>query len=148
MYFDKFNNRNVSRLQISDYGPEPFVTNLEAATHQNMNFRTALWTGTHLQATLMDIPYEIGLEMHGYLDQFLYIVSGQGHVMMGQNMDALNYQTDVGKGSGIFIPAGTWHNLINTGNFPIKLYSVYAPVQHPHGTVHRTKEESDAAESK
>ncbi len=147
MYFNNYNNKYFSPMQISDYGPEPFVTNLEAAAHQNQNFRAALWTGRHLQATLMTIRDEIGLEMHGNLDQFLYITSGQGRVMMGQNKDNLNYQTVVGKGYAIFIPAGTWHNLVNIGSMPIKLYSIYAPVQHPYGTVHRTREEAGAAES-
>lgn len=146
MSYNNFNNRYVNMLQITDYGPNAFVTNLEAATQQNQNFRTAIWTGEHLQATLMSIPVEIGLERHDALDQFLYIESGQARVMMGQEKDRLHYQTEVGKGFGIFIPAGTWHNLINVGNNPVKLFSIYAPVQHPYGTVHRTKEDADAAE--
>ncbi len=142
------NNNCNKTLNMSDYGPEPFVVDINKATMQNSNFRTAFWTGCHLQMTLMCIPVggEIGLEMHSNLDQFLRIESGCGRVIMGKNRDRLNYQTNVGDDFAIFIPAGTWHNLINTGSCPIKLYSIYAPVQHPHGTVHRTKAEADRGE--
>ena len=58
----------------------------------------------------------------------------------------LSYQRNVCENHGVFIPAGTWHNLINTGHKPIKLYSIYAPPQHPKGTVHETKAAADAAE--
>ncbi len=132
----------------TDYGPEPFVVNIHNAALRNQNFRRALWTGTHLQLTLMSIPVggEIGLEVHPHLDQFLRIESGRGLVKMGSSRDDLRYQRNVGDGFAIFIPAGTWHNLINTGSRPIKLYSIYAPPQHPRGTVHPTKAIADAAE--
>ncbi len=131
-----------------DFGPYPYVTNITRATLENPYFRRALWTGTHLQLTLMCIPPggEIGLEMHSNLDQFLRLEQGQGRVMMGRKRYCLDYQRNVADDYAIFIPAGTWHNLVNTGNEPIKLYSIYAPVQHPPGTVHCTKADSDAAE--
>ena len=84
--------------------------------------------------------------MHDYLDQFLRLEQGQGRVMMGPTQNNLNYQRNVADDYAIFIPAGTWHNLVNTGREPIKLYSIYAPVQHPAGTIHCTKADSDAAE--
>lgn len=132
----------------TDYGPEPFVVEIDKAARQNNNFRTALWTGDHLQLTLMSIPVggEIGLENHPNLDQFLRIEAGSGLAMMGRHRDALNFQKPVRGGYSVFVPAGTWHNLVNTGNTPIQLYSIYAPVQHPHGTVHATKAIADAAE--
>ena len=132
---------NGAFIELKDYGPEPFVVNIEEATKQNNNFRTALWTGCHLQLTLMSINVgdDIGLEIHPNVDQFLRIEEGQGFVQMGRNKYNLDYQRNASDGSAIFIPAGTWHNLINTGNIPIKLYSIYAPPQHPHGTVHVTK---------
>lgn len=125
----------------TDCGPKPFITNIHKAAVQNNNFRTALWTGEHLQLTLMCIHAggEIGLECHSHLDQFLRIETGRGLVKMGCNRERLNYRKEVYDGCAIFIPAGTWHNLINVGNRPIKLYSIYAPPEHPHGTVHRTK---------
>jgi mannose-6-phosphate isomerase-like protein (cupin superfamily) len=135
-------------LELRDYGPNPFVINIEDATKQNTNFRTALWTGTHLQLTLMsiDVGGEIGLENHPYLDQFIRIEEGQGLVLMGDRQDRLDFRQNVSDDFVFIIPAGKWHNLINTGNKPIKLYSIYAPVQHPYGTIHQTKAESDAAE--
>ena len=131
-----------------DYGSEPFVVNISRAARQNRSFRTALWTGEHLQLTLMCIPVggEIGLESHPNLDQFLRIEEGNGFVKMGPRRDDLSYQRNVCENHGVFIPAGTWHNLINTGHKPIKLYSIYAPPQHPKGTVHETKASADAAE--
>lgn len=139
---------DFSKIKLKDYGPEPFVINIEEATKQNNNFRTALWTGCHLQLTLMSIPVggEIGLESHPDLDQFIRIEEGEGLVKMGDRKNCLDFQKRVFDDFIFIIPAGKWHNLINTGNKPIKLYSIYAPPQHPHGTVHRTKAEADAAE--
>lgn len=137
-----------NNMLIKDYGPEPFVVNIEKATLQNPYFRSALWTGENLQLTLMSIPVggEIGLEVHNHLDQFLRLEAGYGLVMMGSSPDNLNYQVNVTDGYAIFIPAGTYHNLKNVGRVPIKLYSIYAPPQHPKGTVHKTKAEADASE--
>ena len=132
---------------IRDYGPEPFVVNINRVARQNNNFRTTLWTGKHLQLTLMSIEPggEIGLEMHPDVDQFLRLEDGQGIVRMGNRRDKLDFEENVFPGYVILIPAGEWHNLINTGRRPIKLYSIYAPPEHPHGTIHKTKAESDAA---
>jgi mannose-6-phosphate isomerase-like protein (cupin superfamily) len=135
-------------IVLTDYGPEPFAININQATKQNNTFRTALWTGKHLQLTLMSIKVgeDIGLENHPNLDQFIRIEQGQGLVKMGQSKTNLDFQRRVADEYAIFIPAGTWHNLINTGNIPLKLYSIYAPPQHPKGTVHRTKADAMAAE--
>jgi mannose-6-phosphate isomerase-like protein (cupin superfamily) len=129
---------------LKDYGPEPFVVNIEDATKQNNNFRIALWTGCHLQLTLMNIRVgeDIGLEMHPDVDQFIRIEEGQGIVKMGDNKDRLDFQRNVYDDYAIVIPAGKWHNLINTGCNPLKLYSIYAPPNHPYGTVHETKEDA------
>ncbi len=137
-----------SFIELKDYGSEPFVVNIDEATKQNDTFRTALWTGTHLQLTLMSIPVggEIGLESHPNLDQFIRIEDGEGLVKMGDRRDNLDFQKEVYDDFAFIIPAGKWHNLINTGNTPIKLYSIYAPPQHPRDTVHITKADSDAAE--
>lgn len=140
--------KNDVLIVLKDYGPEPFVINIEQATKQNNNFRTALWTGRHLQLTLMSIrPGEdIGLENHPDLDQFIRIEEGQGLVKMGDRKDNLNFQRNVFDDYAFIIPAGKWHNLINTGNKPLKLYSIYAPPQHPFGTIHKTKADAMAAE--
>ena len=137
-YIESMNNNS---LVLKDYGPEPFVFNIDEASRQNNTFRTALWTGNHLQLTLMSINVgeDIGLELHPSIDQFIRIEQGQGLVKMGQSKDKLDFQRTVSEGFAIFVPAGTWHNLINTGNRPLKLYSIYAPPQHPKGTVQKTK---------
>ena len=135
-------------MNMNDYGAEPAVLNIECLTEKNTNFRTALWTGKHLQVTLMCIPVggEIGKEMHSNLDQFIRIESGSACVMMGKCECELNYRQNVNENFAIIVPAGTWHNIVNTGNTPLKLYSIYAPPQHPYGTIHHTKEDAEHAE--
>ena len=130
----------------TDYGPNPFIIDISNATMNNDTFRTALWTGNNLQLTLMSIPVgdEIGLEVHPNDDQFLHIESGHGVVQMGNQMDRLNFQQPVFTNSAIFVPAGIWHNIVNTGDIPLKLYSIYAPPHHPWGTVHQTKAIAEA----
>ncbi|MCP1092610.1 cupin domain-containing protein [Bacillaceae bacterium OS4b] len=137
-----------NKIEVKDYGPKPFVVNINEATKQNSTYRTALWTGKHLQVTLMslNVGEDIGLEIHPNLDQFLRIEEGQGIVQMGKRKDNLDFVRNVYDDSAIMIPAGTWHNVTNTGNTPLKLYSIYAPPQHPLGTVHVTKEDAIAAE--
>ena len=61
---------------------------------------------------------------------------------MGDRQCRLDFQRYVYDDFAIIIPAGKWHNLINTGNIPLKLYSIYAPPEHPHGTVHVVKPEN------
>ena len=131
-----------------DHGPCPYTVNIAQATEQNQNYRMALWTGCHLQLTLMCIPVcgEIALEVHPDNDQFLRIEQGNGIAMMGPCKDQLNFKQSVSADDAIFIPAGTWHNVVNTGRCPLKLYSIYAPPKHPHGTVHRTKADADRHE--
>ncbi len=135
-------------IKLKDYGREPFVVNIEEATKQNDAFRTALWTGRHLQLTLMSIKVgeDIGLEIHPNLDQFIRIEEGQGIVKMGDKKDRLDFQESVQDDFAFIIPAGKWHNLVNTGKKPLKLYSIYAPPQHPFSTVHETKADAQAAE--
>lgn len=131
--------------RLKDYGPDPFVVNIEEITKRNNNYRLALWTGSYLQLTLMSIRVggDIGLEVHPDLDQFIRIEQGQGLVMMGDRKDRLDFRRRVYDDYAFIIPAGKWHNLINIGNVPIKLYSIYAPPEHPHGTIHRTKEDAE-----
>lgn len=145
MYYPELDRQFI---ELKDYGPEPFVINIDEATKQNNNFRTALWTGEHLQVTLMsiDVGEDIGLEIHPHLDQFIRIEEGEGIVMMGDKKNKLDFQRKVYDDYAFIIPAGTWHNLVNTGNKPIKLYSIYAPPQHPYGTIHETKADAEADE--
>ncbi len=131
-------------MPIKDYGPNPFVVNINQVTKQNTTYRTALWTGNHLQVTLMciNVGDDIGLEVHPNLDQFIRIEQGQGMVLMGDRKDWLDYRQRVYDDFAIMVPAGKWHNVINTGNRPLKLYAIYAPPEHRRGTVHITKEDA------
>ena len=143
-------NATVQNVDVvlKDYGAEPTVLNIDAYTTSNDNFRTALWTGTKLQLTLMSIPVggEVGLEQHPETDQFLRIEEGQAKVMMGDSEKSLTFVQTAEKDFAIIVPAGKWHNIINIGDKPLKLYSIYSPVEHPHGTVHKTFEEAEEAE--
>lgn len=129
------------RAMWSDYGPNPLVLNIAQATRQNTNFRTTIWTGNHLQLTLMHLnPGEdIGLEIHQDHDQFIRVEEGEGLVQLGDRNDQLTFQQSVYPGDIIMIPAGKWHNIINTGQIPLKIYSLYGPPEHPYGTIHPTK---------
>ena len=131
-----------------DFGPMPYATNIDQLTVHNDTYRTAIWTGKYLQATVMSINVndDIGLEVHPDTDQFLRIEEGSGIVQMGNSRDNLNYQQHVFKDWAIFVPAGTWHNITNTGHVPMKLYTIYAPPHHPWGTVHQTKAVAEAEE--
>lgn len=140
--------RNCNRgehPEIRDYGPEPFVFNIHHATTMNQNFRTTLWTGRDMQLTLMSIPVrgDIGVEMHPDVDQFIRIEQGHAKVYIGNRQNALREVGNVNENYAIIIPAGTWHNVVNIGNRPLKVYSLYAPPQHPAGTVHKTKEDAE-----
>lgn len=133
---------------VQDTGPAPLLAPIEQLTEDNTNYRTTLWTGKNLQITLMSIEpgHDIGLEVHDDVDQFLRVDEGKAKVYMGQDKD--NMQTwEAEDGDAIVIPAGTWHNVVAEGDEALKVYSIYAPVQHPHGTVHKTKEEAEAAEA-
>lgn len=111
----------------------------------NTNFRTALWTGKHLQVTLMSIPVggDIGLEIHHNVDQFIKIESGQALVQIGNNKNSTTSREKIDSNYAVIIPAGTWHNIINIGHTPLKLYSIYAPPNHPFGTVDKTKSSAE-----
>ncbi|WP_102344948.1 cupin domain-containing protein [Bacillus sp. Marseille-P3661] len=140
--------KDKGTINLKDYGGEPYVVNINKATKQNTTFRTALWTGSHLQVTLMSIGVgeDIGLEVHPDVDQFLRIEEGQGMVQMGDTKDNLYFKKRVQDDYAIMVPAGKWHNLINTGSKPLKLYTIYAPPEHPFGTIHQTKTDAIAAE--
>jgi mannose-6-phosphate isomerase-like protein (cupin superfamily) len=134
---------------FKDHGAEPFVTNIETDTIANANYRTALWTGHHFQITLMSIPVgeDIGLEIHPDTDQFLRIEQGRGRVQMGDMEIDLSFDVEAEEGFAIVVPAKRWHNVTNIGNVPLKIYSIYAPPHHPHGTIQATRTDADAAEA-
>jgi mannose-6-phosphate isomerase-like protein (cupin superfamily) len=84
---------------------------------------------------------DIGLELHTQTDQFIRVEAGEGVVYMGDTEENLDFEQPIKEDFAVFIPANKWHNLKNTGDEPLKLYSIYAPVEHEHGTIHKTREE-------
>lgn len=130
---------------LKDHGPHPYVLDIKKATKDNENFRDTLWTGKFLQMTVMNIPAggEIGAEVHDDHDQFLRIEAGKGRVMIGADENNLDIDQVVEDDWAIFVPAGKWHNVVNEGTEPLKVYSIYAAPDHAPGTVHKTKEDAD-----
>ncbi|ANS78327.1 Mannose-6-phosphate isomerase [Serinicoccus hydrothermalis] len=133
---------------VTDNGPQPNALDIETETRANDTYRTVAWTGKYLQVTLMSIPpgQSIGLEAHPETDQFLRLDSGQGRCVMGPAEDDLSFTQDVSDGWAIQVPAGTWHDVINTGEEPMRLYAVYAPSHHAQGIVQDTADAAEADE--
>jgi mannose-6-phosphate isomerase-like protein (cupin superfamily) len=131
-----------------DQGPRPFVIDIEKATTENEVYRATLWTGKYLQVTVMSIEpgHDIGLEVHHDHDQFLRVEAGRARVQMGPAKNDLPFDREVEDDWAIVVPAGSWHNVTNIGDGPLKVYSLYGPPEHAHGTVHATKAIADAAE--
>ncbi len=125
-----------------------WVGDIERATLENDTFRTALFTGEHTQLTVMRLApgEDIGREAHGGIDQFLRIEQGTARVELGTTEEQVDEAHEVEGDWAIIIPAGVWHNVVNTGDGELKLYSLYSPPEHPDGTVHRTKAEAEEAE--
>ena len=113
-----------------------YVTNIEADTLANTDYRRVLFTGENTQLVLMTLQpgEEIGEEVHAEHDQFIRVESGSGVVVLNGK------KHDLGDGVAVVIPAGTLHNVINTSRGePLRLYTLYSPPEHPDGTRHRTK---------
>jgi mannose-6-phosphate isomerase-like protein (cupin superfamily) len=125
-----------------------WIGDIEDATLGNSTFRTVLFTGGHTQLTVMALRAgeEIGWEAHGHLDQFIRIEEGTARVDLGPDEDTVSEQHELRDDWALIIPAGTWHNVVNTGTGDLKLYSLYSPPEHPDGTIHETKADADAAE--
>lgn len=119
-----------------------FHANIERETKGNADFRRVLYTGKHMQLVLMMLApgEEIGLETHSDNDQFFRFESGVGKVIVGDT------EYVVSDGDVVIVPAGTSHNVINTGSESLKLYTLYAPSHHKDGIVRKTKQEAEENE--
>ncbi len=118
-----------------------FVKNIEVTASENVNFRQVLYTALHCQLVVMSLKpgEDIGMEVHT-LDQFFRVEEGIGHAVLD------DVRTPVSAGFAVLVPAGTRHNIINTGKEPLKLYTLYSPPNHRDGIVHATRADADADE--
>ena len=119
-----------------------YVTDIEEETRNNEYFRKVLFTGKHNQLVVMSLQpgEDIGMEVHPSVDQFFRVEEGYGKIIIdGQ-------ESQLKDGNVVVVTAGSEHNIINTGNTELKLYTIYSPPNHPEGTVHKTKAEAEAAE--
>lgn len=120
-----------------------YVNNIEDRTKENSNFRKVLYTGSYMQLVVMALKpgEDIGEEVHDTVDQFFRVEKGEAKVVMNGEESILSEDMVA------IVPAGTLHNVINTSQTEeLKLYTIYAPSNHPEETVHATKEEAMAAE--
>ncbi len=121
-----------------------YLGNIEKQTLANNFFRQVLFTGRNAQLVVMSLKKgeEIGNEVHPKVDQFFRIEKGEAKFVLNNGKE-----TKVAKdGDAVIVPAGTYHNVLNAGKGELKLYTIYSPPNHPDGTVHRNKEEAEAAE--
>lgn len=118
-----------------------YINNIEKQALENVNFRTVLYTSKFMQLVVMSIPVggDIGMEVHK-IDQFIRIEKGNAKSILN------GIERDLADGDAVIITAGTEHNIINTGNEELKLYTVYATPNHKKGVIHKTKAEAEADE--
>lgn len=114
-----------------------FITNIEKDTLDNNFYRKVLYTGKNIQLVLMSLKpgEEIGEEVHT-LDQFIRIEAGEGMLYMS------DVENSIGEDMAFVIPEGIKHNVVNTGDVPLKLYSIYSPPEHKDGVIHETKDQA------
>jgi mannose-6-phosphate isomerase-like protein (cupin superfamily) len=119
-----------------------FVEDIEDLTETNTDFRRVLYTGKHLQLVLMSLNpgEEIGEEVHEDHDQFFRVEAGEGEVHI--DGERIPIEDD----DAVIVPAGARHNVVNTGDEPLKLYTIYGPPDHKDGTVHATKADAEASD--
>ena len=116
-----------------------FIKNIEELAVENNDFRQVLYTAKYCQLVLMSLKpkEEIGAEVHK-LDQFFRVEQGSGEAVLDGVTTAINV------GFAVIVPAGTKHNIINTGSVPMKLYTLYSPPNHRDGVIHHTRADSEA----
>jgi mannose-6-phosphate isomerase-like protein (cupin superfamily) len=116
-----------------------FVQDIEGLAIRNHEFRQVIYTAEHCQLVVMSLKprEEIGAEVHK-LDQFFRVEEGTGHAVLD------GARTEIKAGFAILVPAGTNHNIVNTGSVPLKLYTLYAPPNHRDGVLHHTRKDAEA----
>lgn len=119
-----------------------YYSKIEEETEKNNNFRKVLFTGKHSQLVVMSLKpgEEIGMEVHDTVDQFFRIEEGEAKFVVD------GVETVVSEDEAFIVPAGSEHNVINSGSKDLKLYTIYSPANHPDGTIHKTKEEAEEYE--
>ncbi len=119
-----------------------FIDDIEKLTKENHFFRKVLFTGKHIQLVVMSLKpgEEIGLEVHDNVDQFFRVDEGGGEVTIDGK------KSQIKDGFAVVVPAGSEHNIVNTGDTDLKLYTIYSPPNHPDGTIHKTYQEAMEAE--
>ena len=124
------------------YGPRVIAEAILRLARESDDFRREVATGERSQVVVMTIPPggEIGEEVHEGIDQILLFVEGEADAIVGGE------RRPVRADELVLVPGGTRHNFVNSGEGPLRLVTVYSPPEHEPGTVHRTKEEADAAE--
>jgi mannose-6-phosphate isomerase-like protein (cupin superfamily) len=140
-HFSRPEIRDTEELQIMI----GYVGPIEKQTVENKYFRQVLFTGPHAQLVVMCLrPGEdIGDEVHPLVDQFFRIEKGEAKFVLNEKEEHR-----VSEGDAVVVPAGTYHNVINTSKtLELKLYTIYSPPNHPDGTVHKTKAEAEVAEA-
>lgn len=138
----KVATQSVRAIKSSARSMKGFVADIEELTEDNSDFRHVLYTGKNLQLVLMAIQPddEIGEETHEDRDQFFRIEKGKGEVWID------GHRSKIKSDDAIVVPAGARHNIVNTGEKPLRLYTLYSPPEHRDGTVHHTKADADAAD--
>lgn len=119
-----------------------YITNIEKEILENSNFRKVLFTAKHMQLVVMSIPVggDIGMEVHGDVDQFIRVEKGKAKSILN------GVETELEDDFSVIVPAGTEHNIVNIGDEDLKVYTIYARPEHKRGTIHTTKEDAMANE--
>jgi mannose-6-phosphate isomerase-like protein (cupin superfamily) len=135
--------KNLFEKYLMEAKEENYVGNIEQQTLRNSYFRQVLFTGEYAQLVVMSLEpgEDIGDEVHPKVDQFFRIEQGEAKFVLNEKEDHLVHKSDA-----VIVPAGTYHNVINTGKEQLKLYTLYSPPNHPDGTIHKTKEDAVKAE--
>ena len=139
-YYDKSIGKTYSVAQIDSKANMPYLSNIVEQTQANTYFRKVLFTGTRSQLVIMNIlpGEEVGDEVHTYTEQTLFFLSGNGKAILNGK------ESPIVAGDVVVVTPGTEHNFINTGTVPLKIYTIYAPLNHIDGTTEATKAEADA----